>query len=90
MDWSHNYSHPLFRAWKLRERGENLQLIVRLAAVNSRDPQLVAIRLLLMHVRGPKNFDALRTLDDGTLCASFVEAAEKRGLLDSELFAHLD
>jgi hypothetical protein len=74
-----------FRAWKIREKGENRHLIVRLAAVNSRDPQLVAIRLLLMHVRGPKSFNDLKTLADGTRCANFVEAAEKRGLLDSKL-----
>ena len=35
-----------------------------------------AIRTLCMNVCGPTSFEDLRTLDDGTVCESFVKAAK--------------
>lgn len=41
------------------------------------------LRMLLMHVRGPKSFEDVRTVD-GQLCATFQEAARRRGLLEDD------
>ncbi|KAG5627262.1 hypothetical protein H5410_012480 [Solanum commersonii] len=41
------------------------------------------LRLLLMNIRGPKSYEALRTVD-GKCYTTFREAAEKKGLLHSD------
>ena len=42
-------------------------------------------RCLLYHVKGPKNFDDLKKMSpDGEPCATFTQAAQKRGLLESD------
>ena len=39
------------------------------------------MRIILNHVTGCTNFQAIRTLPDGTVCSIFKEAACHRGLL---------
>ncbi|XP_074305504.1 uncharacterized protein LOC141640719 [Silene latifolia] len=41
------------------------------------------LRLLLAHVRGPKSFEDLKTVN-GVCCASYQEAALKRGILEQD------
>lgn len=40
-------------------------------------------RILLLNRQGPKSFEDLRTVN-GEICATFTEAAEKLGLLESD------
>ena len=43
--------------------------------VSPRYSELFALSMLMMHVKGPTSFEDVRTLDDGTVCDTFVEAA---------------
>ena len=61
------------KKWVPRVR--KVDVISRVYTVSPRYAERFAIRLLSMNVRGATSFEALRTLDDGTVCATFVEAA---------------
>lgn len=73
-------------------------MFVRIYHVSPKRPELLAIRLiayyyyviyindfrtLLMNRVGPQSFEDLRTID-GVVYATFMEAAQKLGLLDSD------
>ena len=56
----------------------------RMDLLTSRDPELRALRLLLLNVRGPRSFEDLRTTHSGgvnTVHASFTDTAMARGLM---------
>ena len=67
-------------AWKKRVIGKN-KVICRMYAVSPLDRERYFLRLLLLHVRGPKSFEDLKTVN-GILFRSFHEAAKMRGLLE--------
>ncbi|XP_057250107.1 uncharacterized protein LOC104905070 [Beta vulgaris subsp. vulgaris] len=58
-------------------------VVGRLTFVVPAEGERYFLRLLLTHVRGPKSFDDLRTVN-GYLCASFQETALKLGLLEED------
>lgn len=67
--------------WTQRRRFANT--IGRMYTVNPQDRERYFLRLLLLHVKGPRSFEHLRTVD-GTVYASFQETAEKLHLLDND------
>ena len=67
--------------WQPRKRFANT--IGRIFTVNPADRERYYLRVLLLHVKGPQSFEDLRTVD-GTLCASFQEAAENLHLIQND------
>ncbi|XP_021725783.1 uncharacterized protein LOC110692998 [Chenopodium quinoa] len=69
------------KAWFQRQ---NKKLVIgRLACVTPAEGERFFLRLLLGNVRSPKSFSDLRTVN-GVLCATFHEAAIKRGLFEED------
>ena len=68
------------RIWTERKKGE---VIGRINGANPIEGERYYLRLLLNHVRGPKSFEDLLTVN-GFQCPNFKEAAERRGLLESD------
>ncbi|XP_021715368.1 uncharacterized protein LOC110683330 [Chenopodium quinoa] len=67
---------------------QNKKLVVgRLASVTPAKGERFFLRLLLVNVRSPKSFTNLRTFN-GLLCATFQEAAIKRGLCEEDNVVH--
>ena len=62
------------RKWKARRR--SLKTLPRIYTVNPKFTELFCIRLLVEVVKGPQSFEDLRTLDDGTVCETFCQAAQ--------------
>ena len=85
------------KKWVRRSRGErdegvmNLRKVASLGRIPFVNPstreknEVFALYLLLCHVRGPKSYEDLRTVD-GTLYSTNVAAAEARSLMTSEDF----
>ncbi|GAB0099712.1 hypothetical protein DMENIID0001_155990 [Sergentomyia squamirostris] len=73
------------KKWTARERGAPHQFtqIGRMYTISFRDPELVALRLLLLHVPGCTSFDSIKTVDN-EVKATFVEAAIARGLITTD------
>ncbi|XP_074320257.1 uncharacterized protein LOC141657045 isoform X1 [Silene latifolia] len=68
------------KSWKKRNSGV---VISRVAHASPGEGERYYLRLLLAHVRGPKSFEDLQTVD-GVCCASYQEAALKRGVLEQD------
>ena len=51
-------------------------MVTRVYTVSPKMTELFCLRLLTYNVRGPTSFEGLRTLDDGTVCETYVEAAK--------------
>lgn len=68
------------RCWKDRQRGFN---IGRLVYAASAEGERYYLRLLLTHVRSPRSFAHLLTVN-GESCATLQESALKRGLLEQD------
>ena len=66
--------------WRTRQKQPNLG---RVYNVHPKDRECFMVRLLLSHRRGPTSFDDLKTVD-GVVCATFEEAAERLGILESD------
>lgn len=66
--------------WKPRQRGTQ---IGRIVSASPAEGERYYLRVLLNHVTGATSFENLRTAD-GVLCSSFREAAERRGLIESD------
>ncbi|XP_074282556.1 uncharacterized protein LOC141607096 [Silene latifolia] len=66
--------------WKPRNRGV---VVGRVAHASPGEGERYYLRLLLAHVRGPRSFEELKTVD-GICCVSFQEAALKRGILEED------
>jgi len=58
------------------KRKKNMEIIPRIYFVSARYMNKFAIRELVHVVKGAMSFQDLRTLDDGTVCATFAEAAQ--------------
>ena len=67
------------RRWQPRRQGA-AKVIGRLVSVSATDVERFHLRMLLLHVAGAQSYDDIRTVD-GQLCATFREAARRRGLL---------
>ncbi|XP_051157417.1 uncharacterized protein LOC127279225 [Leptopilina boulardi] len=72
------------KTWKIRERITK-PLICRMYFVSPKDIERYFLRILLLHVRGAKSFDDVRTYE-GITYNTFTEAARARNLMvdDSE------
>ncbi|KAL3125241.1 hypothetical protein niasHT_005847 [Heterodera trifolii] len=79
------------RSWKKRGRPltedpDKARMFVRVFTVSPRKHELFAMRMLLLHRPGPKNFKDLRTVD-GIVFPTFAGAAQHLGLqVCDELF----
>ncbi|XP_024886657.1 uncharacterized protein LOC112464095 [Temnothorax curvispinosus] len=68
--------------WKLRQKGTE-KIISRLYTVSIKDNERYYLRLLLLHVRGAKCYEDLRTVN-GVLYETFKDAAKTRNLIESD------
>nr|XP_047124283.1 uncharacterized protein LOC124806990 [Hydra vulgaris] len=68
--------------WKVRQRGSD-KVVVRMYKVSS-FCELFFLRLLLLHVKGAKSFEDLRTVH-GTVFNTFREACYHLGLLQDDI-----
>ncbi|XP_061999597.1 uncharacterized protein LOC133716991 [Rosa rugosa] len=69
------------KTWEARET--NQKVIGRIYTVSPSEGEKFYLRVLLNHVRGPKSFEDLRTVD-GVLQPTFKKAVEERGLLEDD------
>ncbi|XP_074313659.1 uncharacterized protein LOC141648846 [Silene latifolia] len=69
------------RTWE--ERRNKVIVIGRLVFVAPAEGERFFLRLLLLHIRGPTSFEALKTVK-GYTCATFQEAALRHGLLEEQ------
>ena len=84
------------KSWNRRKRGTQVEgedvfeaaVISRIYTVSPRQGECFFLRLLLHHVKGPRSFDALRTVD-GHLCSTYRDACLQRGLLEDDNVHHL-
>ncbi|XP_027122061.2 uncharacterized protein [Coffea arabica] len=74
--------HPNKKKWTCRKRRK---VIGRVVTVRPNEGERYFLRLLLSHVRAPKSFDQLLTVD-GQLASSYREAAFRMGLLQSDTY----
>lgn len=71
------------RKWNPRQKGKE-KTIGRIYSVSlSADTERFCLRLLLLHIPGATSFDDLKTVG-GVLYPSFKEAAQKKGLFNSD------
>lgn len=68
--------------WKKRKQGQN-EILSRMYAVSLKDAELFSLRLLLLHIRGAKGYEDLRTVN-GVVYHTFKEAAKAMNLLDDD------
>lgn len=66
------------KKWIKRKRG-GVKVISRMYVLSPRDIELFHLRMLLLHVRGPKNFENLPTYE-GVTHPTFVAACHARGI----------
>ncbi|XP_074314232.1 uncharacterized protein LOC141649440 [Silene latifolia] len=71
--------------WKPRDRGV---MIGRVAHASPGEEEQYYLRLLLAHVRGPRSFEDLKTVN-GVCCVSFQEVALKRGVMEQDNVADM-
>ena len=80
------------KAWSRRKQGVDVlgfpnvkqaHVIGRMYTINPRQGECFYLRLLLTHVKGPRSFNHIRTVN-GDLRASFHEACLKLGLLEND------
>ena len=67
--------------WKRRVRGAG-KIISWLYTVHPNEAERFHLRILLLHIRGPTSFEALRT-HNGVVYKSYKSAAAARNLLDT-------
>ncbi|KAG5589604.1 hypothetical protein H5410_040118 [Solanum commersonii] len=70
-------------SYKMWSRRKQRLTIGRIVTCHPTEGERYYLRLLLMNIRGPKSYEALRTVD-GKCYTTFREAAEKKGLLYSD------
>jgi hypothetical protein len=71
------------RIWTPRQRGAETTIGRMYSVCVQSDIERFCLRLLLLHVTGATSFDDLKSYD-GRVCASFKEAAQKRGLFEDD------
>ena len=70
------------RTWKPRQR--LCKIIGRLYSATPRQGERYYLRVLLLRKTGCTSYEDVRTLDDGTVCATFQDACIAMGLLESD------
>jgi ATP-dependent DNA helicase PIF1 len=70
------------KEWKVRQRGGH-KVLSRIYHIGPQMGELFFIRLLLLHVRGARSFDELKTVN-GVVCESFCEACIQLELVDDD------
>lgn len=70
------------KQWTARKRLYK-PVLARLYSVNPKDRERFYLRLLLLHVKGARSFEDMRTVDNITY-STFMEAALARGLLKTD------
>ena len=73
---------------KIWEQHKQREVIGRILGAHPSEGERYYLRILLMHVRKPTSFTDLRTVN-GRVCASFHEAADIMGLLQTDNAAEL-
>ncbi|XP_071582449.1 uncharacterized protein, partial [Temnothorax nylanderi] len=68
--------------WKLRKKGAE-KIISRLYTVSIKDTERFYLRLLLLHVKGAKCFENMRTVN-GVLYETFKDAAIAKNLVEAD------
>ncbi|XP_071577023.1 uncharacterized protein [Temnothorax nylanderi] len=68
--------------WKLRKKGAE-KIISRLYTVSIKDTERFYLRLLLLHVKGAKCFEDMRTVN-GVLYETFKDAAIAKNLVEAD------
>ncbi|XP_029651252.1 uncharacterized protein LOC115224483 [Octopus sinensis] len=68
--------------WTPRQRGAD-KIISEMYSVNPKYQERFYMRLLLLHVKGSRSFEELKTVDD-VICGSYKEAAERRQLVQND------
>lgn len=74
--------HDKLRMWKKRLRGGD-KIISRLYSVSPKNVELFHLRMLLLHVTGPKSFEDVRTYND-IVYNTFLEACHARGIASND------
>ena len=70
------------KTWRRRQR--KLKVFGRVYPVSPRTMEKYCLRMLLLTVPGPTSWEALRTLEDGTVCDTFRGACMARGMLTDD------
>lgn len=70
------------KKWEPRKQGGH-KVIARLYAISPRNVELFHLRLLLLHVKGPKSFEDLRTYE-GVIYPTFLEVCQARMIVTNE------
>ncbi|XP_071939154.1 uncharacterized protein [Coffea arabica] len=73
---------------KIWEQRKQREVIGRILGAHPSEGERYYLRILLMHVRKPTSFTDLRTVN-GRVCASFHEATDVMGLLQTDNAAEL-
>ncbi len=82
-DFPEHYTwNPASAQWKPRKSGYT---IGRMCTASPSQEERYCLRLLLTRLPGRTSYDDLRTLEDGTVCPTYKEAALKRGMLESDI-----
>ncbi|CAI9740520.1 Hypothetical predicted protein [Octopus vulgaris] len=68
--------------WTPRQRGAD-KIISEMYSVDPKYQERFYMRLLLLHVKGSRSFEELKTVDD-VICGSYKEAAERRQLVQND------
>ena len=85
------------KSWSRRKQGTDVagfpgvkeaHVLGRVYTINPRQGECFYLRLLLHHIRGPRSFAELKTVE-GDLCSSFREACFRLGLLEDDNQYHL-
>lgn len=70
--------------WRKRKNVRHWQ-ICRIYPVSPRESERFALRLLVIHVKGPTGYESYRTVEGmDKPCATFAEAARTMGILDDQ------
>ena len=80
----HYFWNSKTTSWIRRSPNSKEKVLGRMLNVKPNEIERFALRLLLVHVKGPRSFQDLRTLPSNVVCATFHEAAQMKGLLNNE------
>ncbi|XP_065368825.1 uncharacterized protein LOC135961256 [Calliphora vicina] len=79
---SHYVWNDARKKWQRRQRGGD-KIISRMYSVSPKNPELFHLRLLLLHVCGPKSYEDIRTYNR-VLYSTFVAACHARGIASND------
>jgi hypothetical protein len=71
--------------WKRRTKPKYAKYVIgRLHAANPIEGERFYLRRLLVHRKDCSTFEALKTLDDGTVCLTYLDACTELGLASND------